>query len=339
MTVIKTPGEVIGFLLKDINSIGFIRYINKYTDKNPEAEDSAEPASKPKFTKNAIAWMSSESNWDEFIRLIRSYAFWNSASVAETKEQCKALLDFNRKYPDLARQVFDTKTFVIANRENDLYYWNTIETLASQLAKQIKDIKEIGFQKILASRNGSEQILNMIQGLLDNLPKVHHTAKSPLSPLYNKDEQKDCIPICEWYLTEEYWVEMTYESLSSWHAQQAPGIKALYNIVKKIYKMMEIYPTGSFPIYNQALDKNDDDIVVGYSVAKNDRDEIIYFVKGLRPDGSIIEIKCIPDAENNREEADRKDEPEPETKPDSVSEIIPENISGAWDNFNTSELF
>ena len=101
--------------------------------------------------------------------------------------------------------------------------------------------------------------------------------------------------------------------------------------------MIEKYPLGLTPVYDQSLDKYHTSVLVGYMICKN-REELTYYLRCLNQDGSILNIRYLPGAASGKVFAG---DPESEEKvPEEATPVEEPEESGynSWTNFGAGSL-
>lgn len=337
MGTIKTPGEICRLLCENIDTTELIKHVNSISDREPGVDkaQTTEQQAGFQWTPAAKTWIT--ENWQEFIELLRSYVFWYSTDVLSTKDKCKYLVDFSKKYPEIAEQIFNLDTFIKIDTINDKANWDTIERIVSKLQMIIKQDTNARNNLVYGKDRTGDEFFAQIRFLCEALSKVHHFSYDKTSALYNAEEVVDFNTICEWYLTPTYWTSLKYESLVEWHKQNADNIEILFKIAATAQNMITDYPVGLYPVFDPVANKERDVIIIGYEISKTDKDEVLYFLKCLKTDGSILSIKYSSHVTSETEEtpieaiaADIK-EPSEDGADDNDS-------FGNWNNFDTGSV-
>lgn len=337
---ILQPAAVAGFMLEsNLEAVPkFIKYLNKTTDPQPGVETKDNDIKKPaSYSEAAKTWMS--NNWNTYIELVRAFVFWNSEPVAETRKKCKWLLEFQDKNPELAENLFNLESFVIPDRDNDAYNWSTIEEEVAYILKRIKfeDQRKNNQEIYYANNDNGKEFFDTLRALCVNLTKVHHTARSANSPLRSAEEARALDVICQWYVNDDYWINMSYESLSDFHESNKAAIDAIYKVATEAQKMIEKYPLGLTPVYDQSLDKYHTSVLVGYMICKN-REELMYYLRCLNQDGSILNIRYLPGAASGKVFAEDLESEEKASEEAEPIEEPEESGYNSWTNFGAGSL-
>ncbi len=344
MASVKSYREITIMLLERTNPIGFIKYINSITDAEQNADEAAAPEQDGpvKFTDASKKWM--ETNWPKYVELLRSYVYWNSEDVSKTKEQCRLLSEFIKDNPDLAKQITALETFIAVDDTNDEYNWDMVENQIAAILDIMSsnDPRQINQRVFEKGNNSGQDFYARVNGLCSCLKHLHHTVRPKNSPLYNKEEVTNAEGICDWYLNDQYWTKLSYESLIDFHELNKPIIARLDAIRTTALEMLNAYPIGTYPVRDLIANTDKDAIVIGYSIEQI-KSGVEFRLKCLNRDGSVYFLKYLSGKHDDSAETGLSDDTpaniaEPDAEPEDAEEEEQSGDFGSWASFNSGTL-